>query len=831
MKNLSLFQKTLVALLVLSLVPLLASSLILALNLGTVQEELAARIAASADRQASESLQLRAEQVAESIANFLEECETDLQLVSTLPRTANILTSFYESRRGEIWRRDGTSATPRELHEFIPRYSSLAIVDRRGREAFVISGGTIVPKEALRDVSTPAGTEFLSEDYFRRTRELKKGEIYVSHLTGFHVSKEEQLAGAPDPESAAGGKEYRGVIRFATPLFDRRGEFDGIAVLSLDHRHLMEFTQHISPGSNSSVVFPSYKSGNYAFIFDDEGWIITHPKYWDIRGVDRQGRPVPPYAVQTPAADVERGRTPYNLDHAGFIHPNYPRVAQLIRERKSGHVDIANVGGAKKIMAFAPIIYDTGDYRAHGIFGGVTIGFQVDQFHETARAGSALINQQLREHLRLSALIVAATSIMVVLCAWLLSRGVTRPLALLTERARRLAAGDSAERVEITARDEVGELAETFNRMAEELDERKGNLLKTLDELQASRREIIEERNFKESVLESISSAIITLSPDGNLTSINGTGRQLLGASARVGAPCGEILRGWGDMPERVAAVLAGGKGYGREPLIVDHGGRERHFEVGFFPIHAASDGGITVTIRDETEKERFREEMTRLDRLASLGKLAAGIAHEVRNPLTGVSLLLDDLHDRAGLDPESQAMMGKALQEIERVERLIAALLNFSTPPKTTFREGDLNRVLQDTLLLLRRECERRQVALAFTPAEVPPFPFDIEKIKQALLNLVKNALEAMPAGGTITVTTGTGNGFATIAVNDNGPGIAEADLPQIFEPFFTRKGAGTGLGLSITQRIVEEHHGRITVASESGHGTTFTIHLPVQG
>lgn len=831
MRNLPLFQKTLVALLVLSLVPLLASSLILALNLGTVREELADRIADSADRQASESLRLRAEQVAESIANFLEECETDLQLVSTLPRSAATLASFYESRRSEIWRRDGTSATPRELHEFIPRYSSLAIVDRRGRETFAISGGVIVPKGALRDVSTPAGTEFLSEDYFRRTRELKKGEIYVSHLTGFHVSREEQLAGAPDPESAAGGKEYRGVIRFATPLFDRRGEFDGIAVLSLDHRHLMEFTQHISPGSNSSVVFPSYKSGNYAFIFDDEGWIITHPKYWDIRGVDRQGRPVPPYTDRTPAADVERGRTPYNFDHAGFIHPNYPRVAQMIRERKSGHVDITNVGGAKKIMAFAPIIYDTGDYRAHGIFGGVTIGFQADQFHETARTGSALINQQLREHLRLSALIVAATSVMVVLCAWLLSRGVTRPLALLTERARRLAAGDSAERVEISARDEVGELAETFNRMAVELDERKGNLLRTLDELQASRREIIEERNFKESVLESISSAILTLSPDGILTSINGTGRQLLGAAARIGAPCGEILRGWGDMPERVAAVLAGCKGYGREPLIVDQGGRERHFEVGFFPIHAAPDGGVTITIRDETEKERFREEMTRLDRLASLGKLAAGIAHEVRNPLTGVSLLLDDLHDRAGLDPESQAMMGKALQEIERVERLIAALLNFSTPPKTTFREGDLNRVLQDTLLLLRRECERQRVALAFTPAEVPPFSFDIEKIKQALLNLVKNALEAMPAGGTITVTTGAGNGFATIAVNDTGPGIAEADLPQIFEPFFTRKGAGTGLGLSITQRVVEEHRGRITVASESGRGTTFTIYLPVQG
>jgi signal transduction histidine kinase len=235
--------------------------------------------------------------------------------------------------------------------------------------------------------------------------------------------------------------------------------------------------------------------------------------------------------------------------------------------------------------------------------------------------------------------------------------------------------------------------------------------------------------------------------------------------------------------------------------------------------------------MRDETEKEELREEMTRLDRLASLGKLAAGIAHEVRNPLTGVSLLLDDLHDRAGLDPENQALMHRALQEIERVERLIAALLNFSSPPRAEFREGDLNGVISDTLLLLRRQCERQSVELSFIPGELPTFRFDIEKIKQALLNLIKNALEAMPTGGTIEVHSAAAAGSATITVTDSGPGIADADLPLIFEPFFTRKGAGTGLGLSITQRIVEEHHGRIVAESHRDEGTTFTITLPIGG
>jgi signal transduction histidine kinase len=826
----TLFKKILLAMLLLSLVPLLVSSAILFSNLGSTREKLADRIARAADLQASESLQQRAEQVAEGISDFLEGCEADLRLFATLPRHRAILSAFYASRKGEVWHRRGSGSPPPEVHEWLPRYSSLAVIDRHGQELFVIRDGEVVPPAGLRDVSDPRNTDFRSEDYFRRASLLRRGEIYVSHLTGFHVSREEQLAGASDPESAFGGREYRGVIRFAAPVFDPAGRFDGIVMLSLDQRHLMEFTQHILPGKNAPVVFPSYQSGNYAFIFDDEGWIITHPKFWDIRGVDAGGRPVPPYTARSAPTDVAAGRIPFNLDTAGFIHPNYPVVARTAREGKGGYVDITNVGGARKVMAFAPIRYATGDYRRHGIFGAVTIGFQVDQFHELARTGVALINRQLHEHVVTSGLIVAITSFLVLFCAWFLSRGITRPLALLTHGARQMADGADASRVAIASRDEIGELAVSFNKMAEELELRKQNLLRTLDELRTSREEIMDERNFKESVLESISSAILTFSPDGVLTSINGTGRRLFGEKVLPGAPYGEVFSGWGDMAERTAAVLSREKAFGREPFVIEADGVAHYFDVGFFPIGGGGNRGITVTIRDETVRERLREEMTRMDRLASLGKLSAGIAHEVRNPLTGVSLLLDDLHDHAGLDPGSRALMVKAIGEIERVEKLIAALLNFSSPVKARFRDGDLNRVVQDTLLLLHRECGQRGVKLRLNPGEVPPFAFDVEKVKQALLNLVKNALEALPGGGVIEVATSAVEGNAVMSVADNGPGIAGADLPLIFEPYFSRKGAGTGLGLSITQRIIEEHHGRIGVESEEGRGTIFTVTLPLK-
>jgi signal transduction histidine kinase/HAMP domain-containing protein len=825
----TIFKKILIITLLLSLLPLLASSVVLLMNLQSISSRLSAEIAETDDSQATESLQMRARELAENISDLLHQCENDLAFLSRSRLAKPALLDFYQTRRNEVWQRSGSAAAPQETREFLPLYRSIALIDRSGREQVVIRDGRFLPAAELRNVSDPAATEFKSEDYFKKIRALKRGEIYVSHLTGFHVLKNEQLAGASDPENAYDGKSYQGVIRFGSALFDGSGAFAGMVVLSLDHRHLMEFTQHLDPGKKFSTVFPSYMSGNYAFLFDDEGWIITHPKYWDIRGLDQDGKLVPPYTPHSSKSDVERGRIPFNLDYAGFIHPGYPTVAAEARNQHIGFVDITNVGGAKKIMAYAPISYDTGDYKRYGIFGAVTIGYQVDQFHESARKGSRLIIRQLGEHRRTSAAIILITALLSALSAWMLSRGISIPLRHLTEGASKLAAGDSQVRVAVTSSDEIGVLAGTFNYMADELDLREKSILSTLDELRKSRLEIMDERNFKSSVLESISSAIVTFSPEGLLTSINGTGRLLLGSEVARDWHYADVFRGWGDLSERIARILAGQAGYGRQPFKLDRGEGMTHFDLGFFPIGVDAEKGLTVTLRNETEKEKLREEMMRLDRLASLGKLSAGIAHEVRNPLTGISLLLDDLHDQAATGSDDRHMIKKALSEIERVERLINALLNYSSPVRAEFRECDLNRVVCDTVLLMRRPCERQKVRLTLEEGAIPPFRLDPEKIKQAMLNIVRNAQEALPGGGSITVITALSEGLAVVSIADDGSGIAAEDLPLIFEPFFTRKGAGTGLGLSITQRIVEEHRGRIRVESAPGAGTCFTIELPV--
>lgn len=828
MPRLTLFKKFLVNTLLLSLLPLITSSLILFFNLESTSARLTSEIGGTADTQASESLQMRATQVAESMADFLRQCESDLIFLSSSQLDQATLLNFYASRRGEIWYRTGSSSPPHEAREQVPLYRSVALIDKHGREKLVIRDGAVVPAQELRDASDPSRTEFLTEDYFTRVR-ARPGKIYVSHLTGFHISKQEQLNGADEPEHARDGKSYQGVIRFAAALFDARGSFNGVVVISLDHRHLMEFTQHIDPGHNFSTVFPSYKSGNYAFMFDDEGWIITHPKYWDIRGLDSRGRLITPYSKSSARSEIDSGRIPFNLDHAGFIHPNYPRVADQVRKQKAGFVDTTNVGGAKKIMAFAPIMYDRGDYARHGVFGGITIGFQLDQFQDAARKGSRLINQQLGEHRSRSAFILLVTSLLAGISAWGLSRGITRPLLQLTEGAQKLAGGDIRSRVPVTTTDEIGELTRTFNFMADELETRKNNLLATLDQLQRSRIDILEERNFKTSVLESISSAIITISPAGVMTSINGVGQKYLSDDVCLGMEFHEVFAAWPDVCSRIEVVLRSRRGYGREPLNRQIDGEMTYYDVGLFPIGTDAEMGLTVTLRNETERERLREETVRLDRLASLGKLSAGIAHEVRNPLTGISLLLDDLHDKPGFSAEEKEMLSKALSEIERVERLISALLNYSSPVRTAFREGDLTGLVKDVLLMMRRQAEKQGVVLNVTYGPLPQFRFDPEKIRQALINILKNALEVLESGGIITIATGCSDTTVTVAITDNGPGIRQQDLPLIFEPFFTRKGAGTGLGLSITQRIIEEHHGTLTVESDGSTGTTFRIALPL--
>lgn len=221
-----------------------------------------------------------------------------------------------------------------------------------------------------------------------------------------------------------------------------------------------------------------------------------------------------------------------------------------------------------------------------------------------------------------------------------------------------------------------------------------------------------------------------------------------------------------------------------------------------------------------------IEEQLRRADRLSTLGELAAGMAHELRNPLSSIKGTAEILQGDYKPGDRKYEFIGIMVKEVERLNRVVEEFLRFARPLPLQPTDVDLGEEISSVTHLLKGQAAN--IAMDIIPFSIPKIKADREKLVQVFLNIVLNAIQAMPNGGRLTITASVSNGFVELSFRDTGPGIPEENRDRLFKPFFTTKSAGTGLGLAISNRIVEAHGGKITFESKVGMGTTFRVRLP---
>jgi PAS domain S-box-containing protein len=365
------------------------------------------------------------------------------------------------------------------------------------------------------------------------------------------------------------------------------------------------------------------------------------------------------------------------------------------------------------------------------------------------------------------------------------------------------------------------------------------SLLYQEQEKRAEELELLKE--FNESIVESVNVGLLAVDENGRITRCNSTFEDMMNSSREqtIGKLVEEIF------DESFALNLENILGKSRwhlteirnayKLLTTDFKGKTLILNVAIAPLRSVSHNqtGAIIVFENVTSRIKLEETLQQSEKLSSIGLLAAGVAHEVNTPLTGVSSYTQML---LGMIPETDpkhALLQKVQRQTDRASNIVGNLLNFSrTGNAAEFTEIDINKLLEDTLQLLEPQLRKSQVEIIKNYADVPPKILgNAGKLQQVFTNLIINARDAMFSGGDIMLTTFVENEEVVIKVSDTGIGIEAENLSKIFDPFFTTKavGSGTGLGLAVSYGIVQEHAGTIEAMSEVGQGTTFHLVFPV--
>ena len=441
---------------------------------------------------------------------------------------------------------------------------------------------------------------------------------------------------------------------------------------------------------------------------------------------------------------------------------------------------------------------------------------------------------------------LTVTLLILIAATWLglyLAKRITRPVQQLAEGARAIGAGDLNVRLEAETGDELGSLVEAFNMMAAELQTSRGRLDQSRTDLEKKNAEVDARRRYIETVLERVATGVISLDAGGRISTMNGAALRLLGVeSASLGQPARDVLAREDLRPllPLVDAVERRAERGIVQEITLARDGREINLATAA-TVLAGGDGseGAVLVLDDVTP-------LIRAQRVAAWRDVARRLAHEIKNPLTPIQLSAERLRRHfAGGAPQTQQLVGECtdaiIAEVEALKGLVDEFAQFARLRGPRMMPVDLNRLVDETLKLYAGVLQQGTLQIERQPASaLPSVRIDAEQIRQVIINLVDNAMEAMggpaapprPNGDRPLIVVLTmhdpRNSLVRLVVSDNGPGVSPADRDKLFMPYYSTKGRGSGLGLAIVRRIIVEHGGGIEVTDAHPTGTTFTVELP---
>ena len=415
--------------------------------------------------------------------------------------------------------------------------------------------------------------------------------------------------------------------------------------------------------------------------------------------------------------------------------------------------------------------------------------------------------------------------------AHVMASRITQPLGQLANATIAAAEGDLDQRLDIHTRDEVEDLANSFNTMIREILDQRVELEQRLDE-------ILELKAYNDIVLASMTNGLITLDLGSRIVSANGSAESILGLEGRhwQGMSFRDLWPEENSFVRLLQKCLQSQTPCRNQEISLSTGeGKQRTLMVStsFLEDGRGEKMGVLIVINDITEVKALEARMRQSDRLAALGTLSAGLAHEIRNPLSAIKTFVQLLPRKISNPAFFDKFQTTVPRELNRINNLIESLLELARPPKLEFKMTSLSGCLSQVEDLYREKLEAANITVEISQeGSLPELYADREHLVRALSNIVLNGLEAMPEGGKLTVTAEELAGGVVLHFTDTGVGMDEATKDKIFNPFFTTKDTGTGLGLAMTHKIIQEHGGDIEVESVVGKGTTFTLRFPgVQG